>query len=237
MEEITLLPGGRLERTRWVYDKKTDTGDFVTYDVTAEAARWLFAPVQLARDVVLRDVFLLLAANPVLFEVYHHDWAREITDEALAAPSDSVQESFLDQDIEYVEVYRHWEHDSGKNTLEGTDFLHFHGVGPLLEKDICEHGHVTFKAGTRVNWAISLVSAAKLAALPLRINPLAVVTEGDTSSGQYGNRLNEMNVPGVLLGQLIRAIVWELSFHGPAPAREAFANELGRAVNNLDLKS
>jgi hypothetical protein len=233
LEGITLCPGGRLERTRWVYDNSTGEGSYVESDITNEAARWLFEPVRLADDVVLRDLFLLLAANPMLFEVFRHDWAEEITHEALTGQRPAAANKFPDQDIEYVEVYRHWERDSDENTLEGTDFLHFHGVGPVLTENVYEGGHLAHEAGTRIQWSVSLTSAAELAPLPLRIDPKVTVTESGANAKQYGKRLDEVNCPQVLLGQLVHAVVWELSFHGPASEREAFAGELMARVDEL----
>jgi hypothetical protein len=226
LEGITLKSGGRLERSRWVYDEDAGKGEYVITDITNEAVHWLFERVQLADDVVLRDVFLLLAANPILFEVYRRDWAREITTEALRDQRDAESKKHFQQNIEYVEVYRHWERDSDENTLEDTDFLHFHGVGPVLAEDEYEHGHLVHRAGTRINWCVSLTSPAELAPLPLRVDPKVTVSESGTKSEQFGKQLDEVNCPSLQLGQLIHAIVWELSFHGPAPERETMAEDL-----------
>jgi hypothetical protein len=74
----------------------------VDSDVTNEAACWLFEPMQLADDVVLRDVFVLLAANPVLFEVFRRDWAEEITREARVGPGRAPDSPFGGQGIDIV---------------------------------------------------------------------------------------------------------------------------------------
>ncbi len=230
MEGLVLKSGGCLEYTRWVYDKDEGEGAYAPHDVTRLAIRYLFEPVTLAEDVVLRDVFALLAANPMLFEVYRRDWAEELTREALETPS--TRES-PDSDIEYLEVYRDWGRDSDDNTLERPEFVEFHGVGPVLTEDVLEQGHLLHKAGTRVRWSLSFLSPAKLVGLPLRVNALVTVSETGTRSDRYGETLDQFVCPRVTLGQLIYGIVWELSFHGPARERDAQRDSLVKQVQEL----
>lgn len=224
---LKLKPEGILTNTKWVYDEETEKGSYVETDISNQLISWLLEPVELDPDLRLRDLFALLARNDAALVVFRRDWANEYVAEYVrvldqAAPYTGEYDP---EGIEYLELYRTWEIEDGN--LIGPNRLDFHGVGYELQEDVKDGDYVTFQKGRRINWAIDFSPLADLLNLPLRLNPEIKVFENYKATGA------EYKMPDALLADVIRGVLWELSFHGgPTEMAEASA-ELTRRTSEV----
>ncbi|MFA7503839.1 MAG: addiction module protein [Burkholderiaceae bacterium] len=194
---------------------------------------FLFEPVALHPDLLLDDIFKLLDVCPVLKDVFRRNWAVELCDEARKGPlalsrgSDPAETA----GVEYLELYWSWELDTSSNTYQSISRLNLHGIGPVLTKDSTTHG---VKAGDRIKWSLSLTPVRELLALPLRLNEEITLREDDLDAKGYGDVVATGRCSEVLLGQVIEAVLDELSFHGGPQEQAEFAAELKARIDEID---
>lgn len=220
MSTLFLHKGGRLELTRWeTREGSTPPGHRVEEDVSTQAGRFLFEPLEIAPEVTLRDAFLVIRANPSIQPVLGGEIAANLTAEALS--SDPGTPVAPDADIEYLEIYRLWERDTRAGRTRGTERARLHGVSPQLPEKIDDEAWTSLHGGTRRHVPIAFSSPMVLVDLPLRINPLVIVAEADPSASRCGHVLEEVLAPDVTLGQVLHAIVSDLTTHGRPALREA----------------
>jgi hypothetical protein len=214
---MTLGPGPTLVY-RPPHGKTID--DRIGKEVTDQAIAYLFEPVTLHPDLTLGDIFRVFDVCPALHEVFRREWSVDLCDEARKGPvprsrGDNPAD---DAGIEYLELYWSWRLDTGSNTYYSMHDLDLHGVGPVLEFDDATYG---YKAGSRINWAVSLTPVRELLTLPVRLRETVTVAEDDIDARAYSETIASGNCAEVLLGQVIQGLLWELSFHGgPGDAAE-----------------
>jgi hypothetical protein len=217
--ELTLAHGPRLTRRDWESDESRDEGAYV--DVTDQVSRHLYSTVALAPEVTLRDILLLLDTDPLLQEVFAHDWAEELLAEMMDGNTPSAPSiEYNPEGIEYLELYQAWSQDSFSGKLNPIHRLDFHGVGFVLREDVVRDGYVDYRAGERIKWSLSFSSPLKMLHLPVRLNPEVILYEGNMDSVNYHKEIGRMRNPGVTLGQVIHGVLWELSFHGSPASRD-----------------
>lgn len=198
-------------------------------EVTQQALAWLFEPLRVEPGALLRDIFGLLQRNPLLMEVFQHDYAAELQQEVMAQHKEKETSARLD--IEYLEVYRDLHFDSATRTYEESGARwQFHGVGPVLSADD-PVAHTP--AGARTHWSLSLLSAKELLELPLRVRLEAQVHEADLDSSRFGRVLHAVVLAPPSLGEVLHAVLWELSFHGAPAERDAERKYLQDISSNL----
>ena len=78
MEELKIIPGGNLIRTRWVYDEEKDKGAYLTEDVTEHAPLYLFDACSLDDTVILKDIFILLNRHIDVYKSIFRTYVEEI---------------------------------------------------------------------------------------------------------------------------------------------------------------
>jgi hypothetical protein len=230
MNNLTFGPGPSLI---WRDFHRADSDAPAARDVATQAMAFLFEPVALHPDLRLDDLFKLLDACPVLKDVFRRSWAAELCDEARKGPlalslgSDPVETA----GVEYLELYWSWKLDTSSNTYQSVNRLDLHGIGPVLAIDAPAHG---VKAGDRIKWALSLTPVRELLALPLRLNEEVTLTEDDLDAKGYGDIVATGRCSEILLGQVIQAVLEELSFHGGPQDQAEFAADLKAQVDEID---
>lgn len=231
---LTLSPGPKLTRYDWGYDESLDKNASIGHDVTAQASHHLFDVVKLDADVTLRDIFLLLDTDTLLQEVYAREWVKECLAEVMRGRSTDVPAIEYDPEgIEYLELYQVWSQDSYTQELQPIHHLQFHGIGFVLQEDVVEEGHVSYRAGQRIKWGVSCTSPLKLLHLPVRINPEVIIREDNVDSVNYGDTIGRMLNPSVTLGQVLHGVLWELSFHGAPSARNEVSAKLKSLASDI----
>jgi len=230
--ELTLAHGPKLTRRDREYDESHAEGAYD--DVTDQASRHLFSTVALAPEVTLRDILLLLDIDPLLQEVFAHDWAKELLAEMMGGNAPSTPSIEYDPEgIEYLELYQVWSQDSFSGKLKPIHRLDFHGVGFVLCEDVVRDGCVDYRAGERIKWSLSFTSPLKMLHLPVRLNPEVILYEGNMDSVNYGKEMGRMRNPGVTLGQVIHGVLWELSFHGSPETRDEESAQLKSLADDI----
>ncbi len=230
---LWLSAGGTLVNWRWQYDEATEHGEYVPHPVTERASEFLGEKVTLEDGVTLADLFELLERDHVLLAVFRRDFAVELLAEVRAAKAAGpwvAPDEPPEERIEYLELYRIWERNAKTHVLEGVAHVSFHGVGPVLEADVLDHGHVIHRAGSRIQWGVSTASPASLLGLPLRYRTKVLICEGDLDSREWGRERDAVELAELTLFELLHAVLWELSFHGAGKDREAFLTELHASV-------
>ena len=234
MKELTLLADGRLQYNRWSYDKSKKAGRYVTTDVSEHAIGFLFGEVVLADDVTVRTLFLLLQRCPELLRVFQRNYAAQLLEEALGPPPGyDIEGGISPGEVEYTCVYRMQEIDSKAKTLSGVGGADFHGVGYAATEDVVEQGNVVCAAGERINYSFSLTCVRHLLDLPLRLEPQAQISEGDTTMERYWERGQKLVCNEFTLADVLHGVLYELSWHGAGQTRTAAAAELARRVSEL----
>lgn len=136
-----------------------------------------------------------------------------------------------DADIEYLEINRLWERNTRAGRTRGTERARLHGVSPQLPEKIDDEAWTSLHGGTRRHVPIAFSSPMVLVDLPLRINPLVIVAEADPSASRCGHVLEEVLAPDVTLGQVLHAIVSDLTTHGrPALSEAELADPVDAAL-------
>ncbi len=230
---LWLNAGGTLVDWRWTYDEATETGAYVPRTVTERASEFLGEKVTLEDGVTLADLFELLERDHVLLAVFRRDFAVELLAEVRAAKAAGpwvAPDEPPEERIEFLELYRTWERNSKTQALEGVAHVAFHGVGPVLEADVLDHGHVVHRAGDRIQWGVSTASPASMLGLPLRYRTKVLICEGDLDAREWGRERDSVELAELTLFELLHGVLWELSFHGAAEDREAFLTELRDSV-------
>lgn len=236
-EKLEIRKGGKLIETKWIYDKVAKQGAYHDIDRTDQAIRNLFEVCELAPDVTLKDIFLLLNSEIDIFDAVIGNWCKEIVTEGLTAPEKPYDLNVYDpEQIEYLELRFTPEYESdGDGTedyLQGFTRPDFGGTGVELRND-GDQEH--YSKGDRIPWGISFTPANELINIPVRLAKDVAIYEGilKSKSGQMPNKLAEFKNPSFTLGQILEGIIWEMSFHGGPDKRDAFNKDLRETVDKI----
>ena len=150
MSELQLFPGPRLVRKEWVYDDALGTGEYVTTDVTDRAHEYLFRDVTVDPDVTLTDVFKLVTDEPVMQAVFRQEFVAELCEEVRKGPVSKDEEHW--QQLEFLELYQVWTHNTTTGGYGEVGRFHLHGVGVVQEADMwwsSNFGHINRRLSCR----------------------------------------------------------------------------------------
>lgn len=202
-EGLQLVSGGRLLRTKWA----TETKSYLTTDVTENAPCYLFAVCEVAEDVILRDIFLLLQKHLEFYQnaIGHH--VAEFVGEGLP-PSPP------NPDYEGATLELSWrlEYDPQEKKLHGN----------LRPECQC-----VSKAGEYSS--ISMSSALDIAPLPIRLNhgfPIVVHHKEKSETHDFAEA-------EFTLGQILEAIFWELSWFGGPKGKQEFEAKIMESLTEI----
>jgi len=235
-ERLKLHRGGQLIRTPWEQDSDNPE-EFVTEDVSAQAALYLFEPVSFDEDLRLIDLFVLLRKDETLQHVYSRDLAKEFVAAAFKLEAAPYPAPYNPEGLEYLVLYFDWCRNTETNALQGVDRLDFSGMGFVLKEDNLAYGPGMGAAGTRLRYSLSLRPVKELLNLPLRYLPQVVVHEGNEESEVYYSELDTVTIESPTLGQVLQSVLSELSAHGtPEDARGMHKEVMGLAVEARGLE-
>ncbi len=233
-EKLEIRKGGKLVETKWVYDEDKDEGFYREFDRTESATRYLFEPCELAADVTLEDIFLLLNSELTIFNLIFGNWCEEFVKEGLTkSPKPYEPERYDPEQIEYLEIYYTPEYDKSEHVNHFYGFLipNFHGVGVKLREDT-EH----YKKGDRIKWGINLSPVNTLIKIPVKLNKTFIIYEDNLQSkpDEKPKVLGEFENPQYTLGNLLHGIIWELSFYGPPEERDKVKCGLKEQIGKIE---
>lgn len=233
-EGLRLCKNGRLIKTEWNPDKE----DYESSDVTDQAIRLLFEACELADDVTLKDIFLLLNTELQIFDSIFGNWCEEIVTYGLQNKG-KVHTGEYDPDaIEYLELYQTWGTEKFKGeppSFYGNIFPQFHGIGFVLKEDDKQGWP---KKGERTPWSICLSDILDLVNLPVKLNTEIEIYEDDYTADPRQGYKSLLKITGVSygLGQILFGILWELSFHGSPADSKKVSESLKEMVKEIKEK-
>jgi len=227
MRSLCLEPGGKLIAT-WDAEGSALPK---TEDVSACAHQFLFERVDVSPLFTLGDLFGLLSNDPVLVSIYRRDYSLELLEHALKGPVGQQTEADPEA-LEFLELYQIVEAETAEQRVSGTEFVRLHGLSFEFKHDTDMGGYIQAK-GTRLGYGVSLTDLRELLAVPLRVNLQVAVCEGDPYSRNFGQQLHVVTREPLMLGHLLHAVLWELSFHGSPEEGAEVAADLRETVAEL----
>jgi len=222
MLDLTFKAGGLLVAARWNYDEATETGTTELFDVSGNAASYLFDQVDVEDGVTLSDVFRVLAADPALQSIYKRSFAESICAEAAKGAQPWPDENPA-HELEYLELYHVLEFNSAEASYGPLDRWSMHGIGVELADDYPLMGK---GAGERIEWSIHMTPVRQLLALPLRLKGRTIVIETDRNTTRRRRAIKEVLAPHLTLGQLLHQVLHELSWYGTPEDQASLGQEL-----------
>lgn len=222
MLDLTLKAGGHLVAARWNYDEATGTGTTELFDVTANAASYLFDQVDVEDGVTLGDVFRVLAADTSLQTIYKRSFAESLCAEVAKGAQPWPDENPA-HELGHLELYHVLEFNSAEASYGPLDRWSLHGIGVELAEDYPMMGKA---AGERIEWSIHMTPVRQLLALPLRLKGHTMVIETDRNTTRRRRAIKEVLAPHITLGQLLHQVLHELSWYGTPVDQAKLGQEL-----------
>lgn len=230
-ESLVLQPGGKLIKTKWVYDDRKEKGEYLQIDESEFVAAYLYEIVEFDQNVTLRDVFALIDNSDFLRMLLSHHWIDEYLVQYREAFTSNGN---FDEKLECLELYWSWHLNSETGEYSNVQRPSFHGVGFMQTADVLIHDHIQYKAGERVNYSIVLTDIADMLDLPIRINKIGFLTEGNFDSKHYADQLDQGMICEMTLGQVLEGIFWELSFHGGPKDKDKVSERLKESIKDIE---
>lgn len=233
---IQIRKGGKLIETYWYYNKKKEVGSYLERNLTKKSVAYLFEPCTLEDGLLLKDIFVLLNTNLDIFNVIIGNWCSEFVQEGLKPFKGKETE----REIEYLELYSYFEKWDNKDIkhqmVDGGVFPELHGTGFVQKKDKYmspeNGGYLECKAGKRISFSVSFLSASELAQLPIKLSDEIKIYDRDN----WNKKPKIFKGVSYSLGQILYGVIWELSFYGPPVDRNQKEKELKEAVKSITKK-
>jgi hypothetical protein len=234
MHAVVLNRNGRLLHT--LMDDSNGNGHArqVSRDVTREAHSYLFEPVVLGPGVRLMDLFFVLSLCEPLRDIYRRQWAHELLQEVCDGSPPPYTGQHDPQGIEYLELSQVWEFNTKTAQYQPMHRMTFKGVGYALQAADCENRKLSgYKPGDRLTHSLATLSPLDIIEVPIQVNPAVDVCEGDLTAKNFGKVVAVVQNPAVTWGQVLDAVLCELSFFGGPEQRrlerQASASMISRA--------
>jgi len=194
--KLLLKPGPKLILKKWHYDEATDEGGWVEEDVTNKWQRFLFWPACELEGATLKDCLLLMNSDLDFSTTVFNNYIEDLIDEGLQSG---------ETDLDYIElsVYK----ELGEEGIEDIPFPSVHGIGPYGD-DV-------------VSWCIMYTPVNKLAGLEIKVGKWSVYDAIEMRKCY----VTASSFP-VSLGQILYALVWEMSWFGTPEHRDEHAKAL-----------
>lgn len=184
--------------------KKWKNGKWKKEDVTDRWTSYLFWPECKVKGATLRDVLYLLKSDLDFSKRAFNMWVEEFIEEGLCDPQ------LPDEDLQSLELYV--AHDLRKNKVDGLPFPSVQAPS----KDAC--------------YSIMYMPTNKLTHLPITLGSYSI---WNTSERPYGAYVDADKYP-VSLGQILYALIWELSYCGPPHKRDEEKLRTDKTMEYLD---
>lgn len=205
-----------------VYNSKTEKYELV--DVTNKAFQFLSAKTKL-ENVTVRDVYSLIAKNPIIQEILHHNFVKEfIAHISLNKPKLKVEDKDPETEIEYIEIYRGAEFIEALNRIDFAPIPHMHGMSQILTRE-----YEGFPIGQRIPWSVSFRPVEDLLDKKIVINSIVRAQNGGGIDHIVIKKHLTFDCPGYTLLDILNAITYELSFYGTPDD----AQEVGDSVKDM----
>jgi hypothetical protein len=223
---LELHKGGKLVETYWVYDETKGDGDMCEKDVTENAIRLLFEPCDLAQDITLKDIFLLLNTELKIFDAVLGNWCEEFVKEGLSGEGKPYTGEYNPEEIEYLQLSKYMWIDS--DLSYGLERPDFGGVGFELKEE-----WDGWSKGDRISYGISFSPTQDLINLPVKLDRTLIIYNENPASGRYHETIAEYENITFTLGDILNGIIWEISFNGGPEKKADFKQQLLNYVDEI----
>lgn len=223
MPQVTLLPGPRLMRV--IYPDDAPPQD---EDVTERAVEFLFDRLVLDPDLRLRDLLRLFERCPALLPVYGRFYAKELSAEAALGPLPESERS----ELQFLELHQSWEYNSHSREYSCMWRLGISGVG-LPSEDM---GSSWIEADGLTRYSLLGANIRPMLDLPLRLKTEVAVSEADEHSTRYCRPLTRVRCADLILGAVLQAVLWEMTWFGPPDESEEAVEELVEEMAEVDAE-
>jgi hypothetical protein len=238
--ELMLTKEGRLLHKKWNYVEEIAEGHYDVYDVTDDPYEHLDAQIEIEYGATLDHLFNIVSKEvDILNVIYRTSWIKPFIEHWQTVKKDYVPlpHEFHPDNVEYVELYWHYEMDDGY--IGWNDMPQFHGIGWELKEDKWEKWDKdapTYKAGYRIPWGIDFMPLNEILHLPIRLNEAFIVYPDMKDWKPNTPPLFEAKKK-FTLGNVIEGTFWELSFYGSPEDKAAQKEHLDGIMDDLDLEN
>lgn len=201
-------------------------------DVKQDADAYLFENVDLSESPTVRDVYLLMRDHcPNLIATYRRLFAVEVLREFTNGSSLPATDTDVHKTT-HVEFQRYEEENTAEGMSDGFNYSVCAMSEPLKEDD--DSG--VWRVGEVIPYAISFCTPQSIAHLPLRLADETIVTESDPFSTKFAQSIRRYRNTKIKLGDLIYALLWELTWHGVSTERDDAKAEILEKRNAVDVE-
>lgn len=233
---IYISPEGYF-RSKWNSKKRK----YESYSLkTDEIIISLNTEVFLTDNVRLKDIFVPLMDEPIFEIIFHTDWWKDLMTEIKSKEwkpwiGDQKLKTNIDGDeIEYLEIYKVLEFSKKEQSFYHSSIWHFHGVGyPFIDATNAQASYL--KVGDSQNYALEFTSMADLMNTPFRIGNVDLYNEDEEDYKKRKIVSNSNN--SLTLYELIRSVVFEMSFCGVGESLEEFKENLNSTYEEYKADS
>ena len=230
-EELMLRKDGMLVRYRWDDGQRRE---YIGRDVTKEAYRHMDRHVVFDGDVRLSSVFeMVRRSDPEIFDAVVTDGfvLPQIRNYERLKASDGIlkydPDAYDNEKIDYLEILRFASVDEENKELSGLSRPDFHGVGVELREE-----YDMFQIGDRIPFGVEFCPQEEILDIPLRMNRKIILQRVGKAGNALKGDAEELSM-GFTLGDVVRAIFWELSFLGAPEDVEEARTYLSSAVADI----
>lgn len=220
-EKLILTKDSKLVEVFW--DK--ENVEYVKREITHIPSAYHLheRPCEIEEGTTLKDIFIYMKKNIHFWDVILGNWCSDFIEEGLKPFEE--EDKNQDTTTDYLELYWHGEHSTYKDQeeLSGMTTMCFHGMGRYNED--CEYGY--YKKDDEVALGISFTPVNKIASVEIKINTMMKIYEFCKTDPLLKGTVEPT------LFQILYAIIWELSFHGPPAKRDEKAQELAEISQEI----
>ncbi len=237
---LILTKEGRLLFKKWNYVEEIEEGHYDVYDVTDDPYEHLDDQIEIEYGATLDHLFNIVSKEvDILNVIYRTSWIKPFIEHWHEVKKDYVPlvHEYGSDNVEYVELYWHYEMDDGY--IGWNDMPHFHGVGWELKEDKWEKWdkeNPSYKAGYRISWGIDFMPLNEILHLPIRLNEAFIVYPDMKDWKPNTPPLFEAKKK-FTLGNVIEGTFWELSFYGGPEDKAEQKEHLDGIMDDLDLEN
>jgi len=231
-EGIYITPEGYF-RSQWNSKKRK----YEAYSLEiSEIVTRLNTEVFLTDNVRLKDIFIPLMDEPLFEIIFLTDWWKDLMLEIKSKEwkpyvgDHKLKKDIDGEELEYLEVYQVVEFSKKEQRFYHSSLWHFHGIGyPFIDANNAQSSFK--KVGERQQYALEFTSMADLMNTPFRIGSVSLYDEDVEDYKDSKIVTNTEN--SLTLYELIRAVVYEMSFCGAGESKEEFKDNLNTSYEEI----
>lgn len=185
--------------------------------------------VFLTDNIRLKDIFNPLMDEELFGIIFHTDWWSDLMKEIKSKDwkpwigDHKLKKDIDGEELEYLELYKVVEFSQKENSFYHSGLWHFHGIGyPFIDAETAKASYL--KVGEHQQYALEFTSMSELMNTPFRIGSISLFNEDETDYKKRKIVSNDDN--SLTLYELIRSIVYEMSFCGVGDSKDEFKENL-----------